>query len=80
MLHVRFEKIDFQEAWRYGLTSSAEEDWLMNLQALQEYKRIQGHVHVGFSSEDDAELARFARMQRAAARKGILSDERYTTD
>lgn len=75
-----FEKFDSQEAWRYGLTSSAEAEWLINLQALQEYKRVQGHVHVGFSTEDEADLASFARMQRAAAKNGSLSIERYTSD
>ena len=66
-----------QEAWKYGLTSCEDDDWLMNLQAMETYRSRQGHVHVGFSSEDDPDLARFARMLRAGHRKGSLASERY---
>lgn len=58
------------------MTSSAEDDWSSRLEALEEYKSTHGHCHVGFSSEDPAELTRFARMQRAAFKKGSLSEER----
>ena len=61
------------------MTSSVDDDWPIKLQALEEYRSRHGHVHVGFSSEDDADLARFARMQRAASKKDTLTNERQVT-
>ena len=64
-----------QDAWLYGLHS---DDWISKVQALREFGKQHGHVHVGFGGTEDPELAKFARMQRAAWKKGNLALDRYS--
>jgi len=63
-----------QEAWSYGLST---DNWSSQIQSLEAFGAQHGHVHVGFTSDENPELAKFARMQRSAWTKGSLAPDRY---
>eukprot|EP00873_Tetraselmis_striata_P034456 jgi/Tetstr1/454720/TSEL_041606.t1 len=64
------------KAWQYGLATDSDEEWARRYGELEEYMRVNGDPHVGCREGDDRDLARWARMQRAAFKARELPESR----
>ncbi len=64
------------EAWRHGLASDGDLEWLERFAQLKLYAMTKGDTHVGYWDWDDPDLGRWTAAQRTAHADGRLAADR----